>query len=1008
MAYKTKFLNYATQARFDTDLGGGLIDSRSVVFIQDTKRVWTHNNFFDTLWPYVGGKPTTLAGYGITDAYTKFEVDSNITGAINNLQIGGRNLLRNTLSVADATYPSSGYVNMASMVSTIPLIEDEYVLSFEAKSTVSGDRINCYFYNPNTTTRGESSLGGITTSPDGDISLVITNEWKKYWIKYTQSATTTVKYVIVGRLAAGAGSGVVSIRNIQLEKGNKATDWTPAPEDVQAAINLKADINSPSFTGIPLAPTALIDNNSNQIATTAFVKAQNYLTGITKAQVEAVLTGNISSHTHSYLPLTGGTITGSVYNMLELKRSDANGSSILFSNSSGNLGKLGFTSDGVFHLGTGTSTDGQGNLLRIASNGAATFYNTVTAPSFIGSLSGNAGSATQLQTARLINGTSFNGTANITTANWGTARTLTIGNTGKSVNGSGNVAWSLAEIGAQSILTNPITGTGTTNYLSKFTASGTIGNSIVYDNGTNVGIGTTSPSAKLDVNGTGRFTDSVTAPTFIGNLSGSADMLDGYHVNQLLYVDPSGSILSDNTNRTMSGFGYASNGFPTNGSFISFGGLAIDGHYVGQLQTCYYDSRLLFLRTRNDDAGIWNGWNRIGLYAYRDNWNSLGVWDSVSGQLSWNNYGNNHTIFDASNSTSPSGTSINNTNSAIAWSPTYPTLMGWNGSETYGVRVDSARLADNVADSSITYSKLGLDLKQKAIVTSSVNLSTAGIGEISLTEDTAFTFTGFQLNKSYLLKIVTNNYTYSFSDRTKHVFVGGNVTIEMYDEYYINLTCIDATPGSEVLLTTIMKKEYFCKYQTAVAAGGYIYISNDYGNTWTQKGSSQYWYGVAIDSTGKYQTAVADGDYIYISSDYGNTWTQKGSSRSWCGVAMDSTGKYQTAVASIGYIYISSDYGNTWTQKGSSQYWRGVAMDSTGKYQTAVINGGYIYISNDYGNTWTQKGSSLSWYGVAIDSTGKYQTAVANYIYISNDYGNTWTEKGSSLSWCGVAINNAL
>jgi hypothetical protein len=38
----------------------------------------------------------------------------------------------------------------------------------------------------------------------------------------------------------------------------------------------------------------------------------------------------------------------------------------------------------------------------------------------------------------------------------------------------------------------------------------------------NVGIGTTSPSYKLDVNGAGRFTDSVTAPNFIGSLSGNA------------------------------------------------------------------------------------------------------------------------------------------------------------------------------------------------------------------------------------------------------------------------------------------------------------------------------------------------------------------------------------------------------------------------------------------------------------------------------------------------------
>lgn len=66
----------------------------------------------------------------------------------------------------------------------------------------------------------------------------------------------------------------------------------------------------------------------------------------------------------------------------------------------------------------------------------------------VGSLVGNAATATKLQTARTINGTSFDGSANITTATWGTARTLTIGNTGKSFDGSANVSWSLDEIGA--------------------------------------------------------------------------------------------------------------------------------------------------------------------------------------------------------------------------------------------------------------------------------------------------------------------------------------------------------------------------------------------------------------------------------------------------------------------------------------------------------------------------------------------------------------------------------
>jgi hypothetical protein len=51
----------------------------------------------------------------------------------------------------------------------------------------------------------------------------------------------------------------------------------------------------------------------------------------------------------------------------------------------------------------------------------------------------------------------------------------------------------------QNALTNPVTGTGTTNYLAKFTGSTTIGNSQVFDNGTNVGIGTASPFWKLTI-----------------------------------------------------------------------------------------------------------------------------------------------------------------------------------------------------------------------------------------------------------------------------------------------------------------------------------------------------------------------------------------------------------------------------------------------------------------------------------------------------------------------------
>lgn len=55
------------------------------------------------------------------------------------------------------------------------------------------------------------------------------------------------------------------------------------------------------------------------------------------------------------------------------------------------------------------------------------------------SISGNAGSATKLQNSRTINGTSFNGTANIVTSYWGTTRKLW----GNSVNGNADVNGSI-------------------------------------------------------------------------------------------------------------------------------------------------------------------------------------------------------------------------------------------------------------------------------------------------------------------------------------------------------------------------------------------------------------------------------------------------------------------------------------------------------------------------------------------------------------------------------------
>jgi hypothetical protein len=95
-----------------------------------------------------------------------------------------------------------------------------------------------------------------------------------------------------------------------------------------------------------------------------------------------------------------------------------------------------------------------------------TGLSSVTSTTFVGALTGNASTATSaatLTTARNINGTSFDGSADITTANWGTARTITIGSTGKSLNGSANVAWTLTEIGAAAASHNHTSLTGVTS-----------------------------------------------------------------------------------------------------------------------------------------------------------------------------------------------------------------------------------------------------------------------------------------------------------------------------------------------------------------------------------------------------------------------------------------------------------------------------------------------------------------------------------------------------------------
>jgi hypothetical protein len=87
----------------------------------------------------------------------------------------------------------------------------------------------------------------------------------------------------------------------------------------------------------------------------------------------------------------------------------------------------------------------------------------------------------------------------------------------------------------QNALTNPVTGTGTTNYLAKFTGSTTIGNSLIFDNGSGVGINTATPYTATN------FTFVTTNNT---NGSGYVTRVNGT-LSALIYSSASATIISE-------------------------------------------------------------------------------------------------------------------------------------------------------------------------------------------------------------------------------------------------------------------------------------------------------------------------------------------------------------------------------------------------------------------------------------------------------------------------------
>jgi hypothetical protein len=114
---------------------------------------------------------------------------------------------------------------------------------------------------------------------------------------------------------------------------------------------------------------------------------------------------------------------------------------------------------------------------------------------------------------------------------------------------------------------------GTTNYIPKFTAASTIGNSLIYDNGTNIGIGTTNPIAALTLGGDG-------AIVATGNLGSGIAVPDLGAGTRLMWIPSKGAFRAgtavgtnwDSANVGESSVVIGANGIASGTSSIVLGG----------------------------------------------------------------------------------------------------------------------------------------------------------------------------------------------------------------------------------------------------------------------------------------------------------------------------------------------------------------------------------------------------------------------------------------------------
>ncbi len=340
--------NYAAIRLYTFGVGNIIFNQPMVTFsserlpyIKDNKMIGALQDKYAALDVKVNGINATVVNKA--DLSYVDQKANQLQLALTNLSVGGTNLLGGTSTEARSNdAPTSGWVEGAVYNTTQPLNERQYILSFEARGDVNGQRIGTFIWHGglggrNISKKSTTSLGETFNAVDGQTFVTLTNQWKRYWVLYDVDPDNTKKTAIVGRRWADSRpSGKVYVRKVKLEAGNKATSWSPAPEDDMAAITaVRNELNT--AINLRVQKNELLSQINMQAGRTLIQSNKIYLDAESvvfsgKAFIPSAAIASLSAD-----KINGGTINGRTVNVTNLNANNITSGTINGQNLSINL-----------------------------------------------------------------------------------------------------------------------------------------------------------------------------------------------------------------------------------------------------------------------------------------------------------------------------------------------------------------------------------------------------------------------------------------------------------------------------------------------------------------------------------------------------------------------------------------------------------------------------------------------------------------------------------------------